>query len=341
MQKDVKFFERIANGMTTLLQTQTIQYQYNTRSLVYQYDKVKIYHYAARVSRPLSVPLLVVFATVNRPEILDLFPEQSFIRGLLDGGADVYLLDWGYPDKNDSEVSLNDYISKYLHHGVDFICEQTKQTKINLLGICQGGLLCLAYASLFPSIKNLILISTPIDFSTSDNVIANMFSKLDVDSLIKTTGNITGQWLTNFFISLRPFELIGKKYLKFIDHLEDTELVNHFLMVEKWLYDAPDQTAASFSELIKEFYQQNKLIKAEWMLNYKRVDLSQVSLPVLNIMASEDEIIPVSASECLVNYISSTDYTPKKFPSGHIGIYISDKVGKAMPSYIMKWLKKR
>ena len=91
-------------------------------------------------------------------QILDLFPETSFIRGLLDHGMDVYLLDWGYPDAQDYSLSLNDYVTHYLDGCVNFIIEKTQEEKINLLGICQGGLLSLCYASLFQKIKQLIFL---------------------------------------------------------------------------------------------------------------------------------------------------------------------------------------
>ena len=67
-------------------QFKAMQYEYNLRELVYQREKVKLYHYHPRKKNPHAVPLLVVFATVNRPEILDLFPDHSFIGGLLTNG---------------------------------------------------------------------------------------------------------------------------------------------------------------------------------------------------------------------------------------------------------------
>lgn len=341
VQDNLIFFENIAKGLLTVAKISEIQYQYNFRKLVYQHDKVKLYHYQPKVKNLHSTPLLVVFATVNRPEILDLFPESSFISGLLESGLDVYLLDWGYPDANDKHISIDDYVTEYLHHCAQHIIEASEHERINLLGICQGGLICLCYSILFKHIKNLILISTPIDFQTKDNVIGKMFKQLDVDAFIDLVGNVSGAWLTNFFISLRPFELVGKKYLRFIDHLDDAESTERFLRVEKWLYDAPDQTGASFTELIKDFYRDNKLIKGELYISGKHIDLAHLTIPVLNIMASDDEIVPMSASRVLKKYVGAKNYTQKIFASGHIGIYISDKVGKIMPQAIADWLKKR
>src|SRR4029078_1310187 len=100
--------------------------------LIYQHDKVKLYHYHNENTH--KKPLLVVFATVNRPEILDLFPDHSLIGHLLEAHSDVYLLDWGYPNEDDQEIGLNEYVHKYLKGCVQFICEHTQQKNIDLLG---------------------------------------------------------------------------------------------------------------------------------------------------------------------------------------------------------------
>lgn len=335
------FYSKILQGYTVLSRAKKLDYKYNARKLVYQRSKVKLYHYEPKVKHPLATPLLVVFATVNRPEILDLFPQTSFIGGLLENGLDVYLLDWGYPDADDTDISISDYVTDYLHFCVQYIRRQHQSEQINLLGICQGGVLSLCYATLFKTIKNLVLISTPIDFHTHDNNVGKLLSTIDVNQLINTFGNVSGEWLTNFFVTLRPFELVGKKYLRFIDQLDNDVMTERFLYVEKWLNDAPDQTATSFRELLEDFYQANKLIQGKIDIYGRKVRLDRLTIPVLNIMASEDEIVPMSATSGLKEVIGSQDYTQEIFPSGHIGIYVSEKVGKRMPKAIAEWLKQR
>lgn len=335
----LQYMEQFSRGMIELQKIPFIQYQYNPRELVYEIDKVKLYHYRPKVKKPNTTPLLVVFATVNRPEILDLIPEQSFIGGLLNGGMDVYLLDWGYPDLKDKDITLSHYITEYLHQCVKFITTKTRKQKINLLGICQGGLICLCYSTLFSTIKNLVLISTPINFHTSDNTVGKFLNQVDIATYAKQFGNISGAWLTQFFISLRPFELVGRKYLRFVDNLENQKVTDKFLRVEKWLYDAPDQSGAAFTELAREFYKDNKLMKGEVSIQGKKIDLANLKMPILNVMANEDEIVPVSASVDLKKYVGSKHYSQEVFPSGHIGIYISEKVGNRMTNAIAVWLK--
>jgi polyhydroxyalkanoate synthase len=331
------FLERMYKARLKISEVDAIQYEYNARTLVYQKDHIKLYHYHPLIKKKSDTPLLVLFATVNRPEILDLIPEHSFIQRLLKKGQNIYLLDWGYPTEAEQDISLTDYVKNYLHSCVQYMREQTGRDKINLLGICQGGLIALFYALLFNDIKRLILISTPIDFHTEDNVIGNIFKRLQTDQLLNK--NISGAWLTNCFIALRPFELLGKKYLRFVDRLDDEIATKKFLKVEKWLHDAPDQTRVSFSELIRDFYQQNKLIHGQVLVDGQKIHLNHLSVPVLNIMATHDEIIPLSATKALKQLVDTKLYTQKIISGGHIGIYINEQTNAQMAILIDHWLK--
>lgn len=312
----------------------------NSRELVHQQDKIKLYRYKPKCKRVHSVPLLIVFSTVNRPDVLDLFPEQSFINGLLLGGQDVYLLDWGYPDLKDIKLAFSDYISNYLHHCVMTIKNISQQEKINLLGICQGGVISLCYSSLSNLINKLVLISTPVDFHTKDNLITSFTQQLDTAVFSQLPTNIPGSWLAQFFATLRPFEVKGLKYLKFMDNIHDADKTKKFLRVEQWLADTPDQPSAAFSEFIQCFYQKNQLCKSHYQINGKSIDLNQLAIPVLNIIAKNDEIIPPSASLALKKYISPEYYTQKVYSSGHIGIYINSVVTNKLSKAIGSWLNR-
>jgi polyhydroxyalkanoate synthase subunit PhaC len=64
-------------------------------------------------------------------------------------------------------------------------------------------------------------------------------------------------------------------------------------------------------------------------------------MPVLNIYASEDHLVPPAASRALKQYVGTDDYTALEFPGGHIGIYVSGKSQKTIPPAICKWLGER
>ncbi len=112
-----------------------------------------------------GTPLLIVYALVNRPSMMDLQEDRSLIRGLLAQGLDVYLIDWGYPDGADRFTTLADYIERFIPRCVEEILRLHRIEKLNLLGVCQGGVMSLCHAALHPErVRNLITMVTPVDF---------------------------------------------------------------------------------------------------------------------------------------------------------------------------------
>jgi polyhydroxyalkanoate synthase len=126
-----------------------------------------------------------------------------------------------------------------------------------------------------------------------------------------------------------------------VNLLDDPEQARNFIRMEKWVFDSPDQAGEAFRQFVKDFYQRNALIKGEVTIGGRPVDLRRVTMPVLNIYASEDHLVPPAASRALEEYIGTSDYSALEFPGGHIGIYVSGKSQKMIPPAICRWLGER
>ena len=312
------------------------------KQIVYQQDKLTLYRFHSKAKRLEVAPLLIVFALINRPYILDITQNCSLIKELLEKGLDIYLIDWGYPDAQDSALSLNKYISGYLKNCVNFVCQQTLKKQINLMGICQGGLFSLCYSMQYsPQIKNLITVSTPINFHTSDNVLGQLVQTIDIDLMVDTMENTAGNWLVQSFMQMKPYYLLGKKYLNFIKKMHDEAFVQLFMHIEKWIFDMPDHAGEAFREFIKEFYQKNNLIKGELTLGNHKLNLRSITMPVLNVIADQDYLVPPSASLCLKERIGTADYSELILSGGHIGIYVNNKNRNKLANTISEWMKHR
>jgi len=341
-QELFEFNRRIANGMATLSKIGRVDVEASPKDPVYREDKLVLYRYRPRREPTSTVPLLIVYALVNRPYMTDLQEDRSIVRGLLDQGVDVYLIDWGYPDGADRFHDLEDYVNRYIRRCVDFVCKQHGLSSINVLGICQGGTLSLCYTALHPErVRNLITMVTPVDFHTPDNTLSQWYRDLDVDLMVDTLGNIPGELLNWSFLSLKPFRLMGQKYVDMADILEDEDRLKNFLRMEKWIFDSPDQPGELFRQFIKYFYQENRMIKGTLKLGGRTVDLKQIKMPVLNVYATEDHLVPPSASVPLEKYVGTDDYATIAFKGGHIGIYVSSRSQKDIPPAIAEWLKAR
>jgi polyhydroxyalkanoate synthase len=344
------FTTKIIKGIENLskLKEDDIKVGISPKEAVYQEDKVTLYHFESKVENPFHIPVLIVYALVNRPFMVDLQEGRSLAANLLNLGLDVYLIDWGYPSRADRWLTLDDYLNGYVNNCVDFIRKKHNLERINLLGICQGGTFSLCYSSIYPEkVKNLIVMVAPIDFKMNKSLL-NMrggctlgAEALDIDLMVEALGNVPGDFLNLEFLMLKPLQLGYYKYLDFPDIMENEDKLLNFMRMEKWIFDSPDQAGETYRQFLKDFYQENKLIKGEVMIGDKQVNLANLTMPILNLYAEKDHLVPPESSLALEKYISSQDYTVKGFPVGHIGMYVSGRVQQVLPPTIVDWVKAR
>ncbi|MBT8339261.1 MAG: alpha/beta fold hydrolase, partial [Desulfatitalea sp.] len=211
--------------------------------------------------------------------------------------------------------------------------------RINLMGVCQGGTFATIYAAMNPEkIRNLITMVTPIDFHTEDGLL-NIWSRyLNTDLAVETLGNIPGDLMNFIFLVLKPYQLMVDKYVGFVENAHSPDAVENFLRMEKWIFDSPDLAGEAFRKFVKEMYQNNSLIKGELEIGGKKVDLKRIRMPVLNIFAEKDHLVPPSSSNVFSRYAASEDFTDMSFPVGHIGLYVSSRTQKALAPQIADWL---
>ena len=343
LQEVMGYGQKLSHGLKNLMEVGEISTGVSPKTAVYQEDKLTLYRFDPPKDKiPSHTPLLIVYALVNRPYMTDLQENRSTVKGLMEAGQDVYLIDWGYPDRADRFLTLDDYINGYMDRCVDFIRERHRLDKINILGICQGGTFSLCYSALHPDkVKNLVTMVTPVDFQTPDNMLSHWVQQVDIDLTVDTLGNVPGEMLNWTFLNLKPYQLMGQKYLGLLDTLDNPEQLKNFLRMEKWIFDSPDQAGETFRQFVKDFYQQNKLIKGGLKIGDSDVRLKDISMPVLNIYAEQDHLVPPDASRALRGRVGTKDYTELSFSGGHIGIYVSGKAQKTVPPAIGKWLDER
>lgn len=343
IQEAIDFQSRLAGVWKLPSDLNEVQVGTTPKDIVYSEDKLVLYKYRPLRKKTAGTdPILIVYALVNRPYIADLNENRSLVRGLLEQGQEVYLIDWGYPSSEDRYLDLHHYIEGYIANCVKSTLQDSKSSRLNILGICQGGTMSLCYAALHPEkVHNIITMVTPVDFSTPDNLLAHWFSEVDIDLFVDTVGNIPGMMLNSMFLSLKPFRLGVEKYIDLSKILDNPDKIRNFMQMEKWIFDSPDQAGEMFRTFVKQFSQQNKLVKGEILVAGKRVDLKKIKNPVLNLYAKQDHLVPPSSSQALRTAIGSEDYKEIGYDTGHIGIYVSSKAGRDIPRKISSWLGER
>mgnify|MGYP003296325476 FL=1 len=311
---------------------------------VLRIGKMRLFHYKPVVTgkKLVKTPLLITYALVNRQYMMDIQPDRSVIKSFLEGGLDVYVIDWGYPTAEDMYMSMDDYINWYMDDCVDYIRKAHKADKVNLLGVCQGGTFSTIYSALNPDkIKNLVTMVVPIDFSGNDALLFRWSKFMNIDSLVDAYGVVPGDIMNFAYLILKPLELTMNKYISMVDKMDDPEFMKNFMRMEKWVFDSPDQAGETLRQFIKDMYQGNKLIKNELVLGGKQVNLKNITMPLLCACAEYDHLVPLSASRPLLDAVGSTDTQFISFKTGHIGMYVSSQSQKTIAPQIVEWLTSR
>ncbi len=329
-----------------------VQIATTPKDLVWSQDKVSLYRYRPLAESKGLPPVLIVYGLIGRYTMADLQEDRSLVRNLLNLGLDLYVVDWGNPGRADRYVTIDDYVDDYLAECVAFIGAAAGREKINLLGICEGGVFTTCYAALYPERVNaMVLTITPIDFHADTresraghgfiNVWTRSLSPEDVDRLIDAQGSLPGAFMGSVFSMMTPMRTMTKYNLDLLDALDDKKKFLNFLRMEKWIADRPDHPGEAAKQWLKDLYQDNKLVQSTFVLGGRTVDLKRIACPVLNVFAQDDHIIPPATSQALKDKIGTDDYTELGLPGGHVGVFVGGKAQKLLGSGIADWLGAR
>ncbi len=310
--------------------------------VIYTEDRVKLKHYLPRAESCYKTPLLVVYALINRETMLDLQPGRSVVERFLDHGIDLYMVDWGYPTRKDRFLGIDDHINGYMDNMVDCIRKRHQTDKINIMGICMGGTFSVIYSALHPEkVKNLVTTVTPTSFDTDKGLLNVWMKQIDVDYLVDTIGNLPADVMNLGFLMLNPARLMIDKYVGFLESMDNKQFVENFVRMEKWIFDSPDLPGEVFRQFIKDCYQGNRLINSTMQVGEEVVDLRNVTMPLLNIYAKYDHLVPPETCNQLTKRVGSDDTEDVCLDTGHIGIYVSSKYQECFAPRIAEWLKER
>jgi poly[(R)-3-hydroxyalkanoate] polymerase subunit PhaC len=346
--------ERISKAVKLIsaLKESEIEISLTPKDEVWRSDPVVLYRYRPLVAKPLPVPVLICYALIGTYDMVDLEVDRSFVKKLLVAGLDVYVIDWGKPKRSQRWHGFDDYVNGYLDDCVDVLRRASGAAAINLLGICQGGVFSLCYAALHPEkVKNLILTVTPVDFHADAakkvpgagymNLWARSAREEDVDRMVEAWGNYPGPMVGFAFLLMNPIYNIAKYTTDLARIVDDEQKLKGFLRMERWIADRPDHPGELLREWLRELYIHNRLVKGEFGFGGRRVDLAQVTMPVLNVFAAEDVIVPPPSSRGLKGRCGTADYTEIEVPGGHIGTFVGSKAQKILAPAITDWIRAR
>jgi polyhydroxyalkanoate synthase subunit PhaC len=325
-------------------QAQRVRKGATPSNVVYDKNRIKLLHYETDEEPRYKTPLVFIFGLVNRPYILDLKAGKSVVEHFVKAGFDTYMIDWGIPVSADRHRNLDDYVNGYMVDIFDHVRERTGVDQANVLAYCMGGTMTSMFIALHPGrVRNLILLAAAIDFASRDGLL-NVWTSpeyFDVDALIDTYGNCPAELLQGAFMLLKPVSNLAAKQAGFIDRMDDEDFVDDFLTMETWLNDNIPQPGQIYRQFVKDLYQKNLLTQDKLVVGGRTVRLKDITCPVLNLMASNDYLVPPAQSLPFNDLVGSSDREQILFPSGHVGMAVGGRTHRELWPKAVEWLRER
>ena len=306
------------------------------KSEIWRKNKSVLWYYPAK-QKKYGIPLFFVYSLFNKPYILDIAPKTSVIEGLTNMGYDVYLLDWGSPGYEDKKIGLDTYIDKYLRVAVKRAIRHSGAKEITLIGYCLGGTIASIYASIAEEpIKNLIVATVPIDFTTitgpekwTEGLKKGDFN---VDRFLDVYGVVPPQYVEGMFRAIGS-PIYFTNYTMLLSRADDQRYVDKWRRMNKWTIDQVPFTGEAYRQLSNDLVRDNKLVKGELMVGNKQVNLKNIKANLFVVSGSRDHLILEEQSKPLMDLVSSEDKTYIVVESGHVGLALSGMFAKIVDQW--------
>jgi polyhydroxyalkanoate synthase subunit PhaC len=313
------------------------------RDVVWTHRKATLYRYRS-TNRTRALPVLLVFALINRPDIFDLRPGNSFVEFLLEEGYDVFLLDWGEPGDEDADMGLDNYVCDELPWAMRETLRASGQDELSLLGWCIGGTVVAMHAALNPGgvARNLVLLTTPVD--TSGSLYANWVAResFDPEFVTEVLPSVPGAGIDWANKMMKPVTNFWTTYRTLWQNvLAGKAKAEAYQSMARWVADNPPFPGRAFRQWITWMYKENKFVRNRVRLRGERVDLGRIDQNLLVVTAGADHIAPRPGTLPLLDLVSSEDVTHLDRPGGHIGLMAGSRARDEIWPDIAEWLDER
>jgi len=290
----------------------------------------------------LPVPVLLVPPLMVRPFVYDLRAEHSMVRSLRRAGYDVFLVDFGVPDREDAGVRLDDYVLDYMPKAVGAVRKATGRAPVSIVGYCMGGIFGLLYTAAWEDaqVRNLVTIGAPIDFSRMGLLTLLARTANDqVRFLADRIGNIPGKLNSRALKMLTPVKAVTR-YADLFVNLWNDEYVRGYESIDAWMSSFIPYPRDAFKQLMKEFFRDNGLVQG-LRFGDRTADLGKITCSLLAFAGVDDTIATPASARVIRELCASPDFEYLEVPGGHIGVLAGSRAPAAVWDKTASWLRPR
>jgi len=275
-------------------------------SVVFQNDIFQLIQYRPQTKTVYERPLLIVPPCINKFYILDLQPENSFVRHTVAQGHTVFLISWRNPTPAQAGFTWDDYVEEGTIRAIRVVQDISRQARLNLLGFCVGGtLLGTALAVLEARgqkvAQSLTLLTTLLDFSDA-GVLSVLVDEAQVQMRERTIGGVAADGTCNGQVGLMP----GRDLAASFSFLRPNDLVWNYVVSNYlkgnapvpfdllyWNADSTNLPGPFFAWYLRNTYLENRLkVPSLVQVCGVPVDLSRIDVPTYIYASRDDHIVP-------------------------------------------------
>lgn len=304
---------------------------------------LRLYHYHPLADEVYRVPVLLVMATTNKAFVFDLAPGQSMVEYLLKQGFDVFVIDWEAPQPEERGLTLADYTQDFIPDCVRKVLETTNEPDLSVIGYCMGGVLSLIYAATHADgpMKNLVCLTTPVNWHEMGLTTVWQDPRyFDVDRLVDSLDIIPADFVLQGFDMQRPAQRLAGQ-LRVWDQMWNDEFVKSYQVFDRWGNETLPLAGEYLRETTKELSWGNKLYTGELVVGGRAAKLSNITVPMLCVVAEHDHLVPYPCSKPLLELVSSEDTEEILLKGGHVSLIAGPNAVRRMWPRLDAWLAER
>lgn len=297
-----------------------------TGDVIYRNNLIELIQYKPESKTVYKEPILIVPAWIMKYYILDLSPNNSLVKYLVDKGHTVFIISWKNPDEEDSDLSLEDYQQSGINDALDAVSAIVPKTRIHTVGYCLGGtLLAIAAAAMAREgddrIASLTLLAAQTDFEEAGELMLFIDESqvTFLEDLMWEQGYLDTKQMATTFHILRSNDLIWSNLLH--DYLLGQRRPMTDLMA--WNKDATRMPYKMHSQYLRKLFLNNELAESRYYVGNRPVAISDIRVPIFTVATMKDHVSPWK-SVYKIYLLTDTEVTFLLTSGGHNAGIISE-----------------